>query len=57
LFRIIGAGVSVVVTQNLGGGQREAANKVACAVVGASTWWAPSPDWLRCWARTACCIC
>jgi Na+-driven multidrug efflux pump len=38
LFRIIGAGVSVVVTQNLGGGQREAANKVACAVVGASTW-------------------
>lgn len=38
LFRIIGAGVSVVVTQNLGGGQRDAANKVACAVVGASTW-------------------
>jgi Na+-driven multidrug efflux pump len=38
LFRIIGAGVSVVVTQNLGGGQRAAANKVACAVVGASTW-------------------
>jgi Na+-driven multidrug efflux pump len=38
LFRIIGAGVSVVVTQNLGGGQREAANRVACAVVGASTW-------------------
>ncbi|WP_343731574.1 MATE family efflux transporter [Duganella sp.] len=38
LFRIIGAGVSVVVTQNLGGGQREAANKVARAVVGASTW-------------------
>jgi Na+-driven multidrug efflux pump len=38
LFRIIGAGVSVVVTQNIGGGQREAANKVARAVVGASTW-------------------
>lgn len=38
LFRIIGAGVSVVVTQNLGGGQREAADKVARAVVGASTW-------------------
>ncbi|WP_229257622.1 MATE family efflux transporter [Duganella callida] len=38
LFRIIGAGVSVVVTQNLGGGQRAAANRVACAVVGASTW-------------------
>jgi len=38
LFRIIGAGVSVVVTQNLGGGQREAANKVARAVLGASTW-------------------
>ncbi len=38
LFRIIGAGVSVVVTQNLGGGQRAAADKVARAVVGASTW-------------------
>ena len=38
LFRIIGAGVSVVVTQNLGGGQREVADKVARAVVGASTW-------------------
>ena len=38
LFRIIGAGVSVVVTQNLGGGQRAAANRVACAVLGASTW-------------------
>ncbi|CAN7559797.1 MULTISPECIES: MATE family efflux transporter [Duganella] len=38
LFRIIGAGVSVVVTQNLGGNQRDAANRVACAVVGASTW-------------------
>src|SRR5476649_2436807 len=38
LFRIIGAGVSVVVTQNLGAGQRAAANRVACAVVGASTW-------------------
>ncbi len=38
LFRIIGAGVSVVVTQNLGGGQRDAADKVARAVLGASTW-------------------
>ena len=38
LFRIIGAGVSVVVTQNLGGGQRDAADQVARAVVGASTW-------------------
>jgi Na+-driven multidrug efflux pump len=38
LFRIIGAGVSVVVTQNLGGGQRAAADQVARAVVGASTW-------------------
>jgi Na+-driven multidrug efflux pump len=38
LFRIIGAGVSVVVTQNMGGGRREAANKVARAVVGASSW-------------------
>jgi putative MATE family efflux protein len=38
LFRIIGAGVSVVVTQNLGGGQREAASRVARAVLGASSW-------------------
>ena len=38
LFRIIGAGVSVVVTQNLGGGQRAAADQVARAVLGASTW-------------------
>ena len=38
LFRIIGSGVSVVVTQNLGGGQREAANRVARAVLGASSW-------------------
>ena len=38
LFRIIGAGVSVVVTQNLGGGRRDAADKVARAVLGASTW-------------------
>jgi len=38
LFRIIGAGVSVVVTQNLGAGQRDAARRVACAVLGASSW-------------------
>lgn len=38
LFRIIGAGVSVVVTQNLGAGQHEAARRVACAVLGASSW-------------------
>lgn len=38
LFRVIGAGVSVVVTQNLGGGQHAAAHRVALAVLGASTW-------------------
>lgn len=38
LFRIIGSGVGVVITQNLGGGQREVANKVALAMLGASTW-------------------
>lgn len=38
LFRVIGAGVSVVVTQNLGGGRRDEADRVARAVLGASTW-------------------
>jgi len=38
LFRVIGAGVSVVVTQNLGGGRRDEADRVALAVLGASTW-------------------
>ncbi|RQO62081.1 MATE family efflux transporter [Paucibacter sp. KBW04] len=38
LFRIIGAGVSVVITQGLGAGQRGEADRVARAVLGASTW-------------------
>ncbi len=38
LFRIVGAGVSVVVTQALGGGRRDAADAVARATLGASTW-------------------
>lgn len=38
LFRIVGAGVSVVITQALGGGRRETADAVARAVLGASTW-------------------
>jgi Na+-driven multidrug efflux pump len=38
LFRVVGAGVGVVVTQNLGGGRPERANAVALAVLGASTW-------------------
>jgi putative MATE family efflux protein len=38
LFRIIGAGISVVVTQNLGGGRRDRADAVALATLGASTW-------------------
>ncbi|MYN45838.1 MATE family efflux transporter [Pseudoduganella sp. FT93W] len=38
LFRIIGAGVSVVVTQKLGAQQHDAAQRVARAVVGASSW-------------------
>jgi putative MATE family efflux protein len=38
LFRIIGAGVSVVVTQALGSGRREAADGIARATLGASTW-------------------
>jgi Na+-driven multidrug efflux pump len=38
LFRIVGAGVSVVVSQCLGGGRRAAADEVARATLGASTW-------------------
>lgn len=38
LFRVIGAGVSVAVTQALGAGRREQADAVARAVVGASSW-------------------
>lgn len=38
LFRIIGAGVGVVLTQALGAGRRDAADAVARAVLGASTW-------------------
>ncbi len=38
LFRILGAGISVVVSQNLGGGQRAAADDVARATLGAPTW-------------------
>jgi putative MATE family efflux protein len=37
-FRIVGAGVSVVVAQALGRGQRDAAHAVARAALGASTW-------------------
>ncbi|MBV8605137.1 MAG: MATE family efflux transporter [Pelomonas sp.] len=36
--RIIGAGIGVVVTQNLGAGRRAQADAVARAAVGASTW-------------------
>ncbi len=38
LFRIVGAGVSVVVAQSLGGGRREVADAVARATLGASSW-------------------
>jgi Na+-driven multidrug efflux pump len=38
LFRVVGAGVGVVVTQNLGGGRPDRAQAVARAVLGASTW-------------------
>lgn len=38
VFRIIGAGVGVVLTQALGAGRRDAADRVARAVLGASTW-------------------
>ncbi len=38
VFRIIGAGVGVVVTQALGAGRRDTADELARAVLGASTW-------------------
>ena len=38
LFRIIGAGVSVVVTQSLGAGRPEQARALARAALGASSW-------------------
>ena len=38
LFRIIGAGISVVVTQSVGSGRRDNAVAVARAALGASTW-------------------
>ena len=38
LFRIIGAGVGVVLAQNLGAGRRPAADAVARAALGGSTW-------------------
>jgi putative MATE family efflux protein len=38
LFRVVGAGVSVVITQNLGAARRDAADGAARAVLGASTW-------------------
>lgn len=38
LFRVIGAGISVVVTQSLGGGRPDQADSLARAALGASTW-------------------
>lgn len=38
LFRVVSMGISVVITQNLGGGNLGQANKIACAALGASTW-------------------
>ena len=38
LFRVIGAGVSVAITQSLGSGRTAFARRIAFAVLGASTW-------------------
>ncbi|MFS8064239.1 MAG: MATE family efflux transporter [Luteimonas sp.] len=38
LFRIVSMGVSVVITQNLGAGHRDGADRLARACLGASTW-------------------
>lgn len=38
LFRVVSMGISVVITQNLGAGNRLQADKIAHAALGASTW-------------------
>ena len=38
LFRLVGAGVSVVITQNLGAGHRREADRVARAALASGTW-------------------
>lgn len=38
LFRLVGAGVSVVITQNLGAGHRDEADRVARAALASGTW-------------------
>ena len=38
LFRLIGAGASVVVSQALAGGQRDESARAACATLGAGAW-------------------
>ncbi len=38
LFRVIGAGISVVVSQAIGGGRRDTADGLAKACIGASVW-------------------
>lgn len=38
LFRVIGAGIGVVITQALGSGRRDTADAVALATLGASSW-------------------
>lgn len=38
LFRVVGAGVGVVITQSLGNGRRDRADALARAALGASTW-------------------
>jgi putative MATE family efflux protein len=38
VFRVIGAGIGVVLTQSLGAGQAESAQRLARAALGASTW-------------------
>jgi len=38
LFRVVGAGISVVVAQALGGGHRDAADRTARASIGAASW-------------------
>jgi putative MATE family efflux protein len=52
LFRIVGAGAGVVLTQALGAGRRDEADRVARALLGASTWIGVALAATAAWAAT-----
>jgi len=54
VFRLVGAGVSVVITQNLGAGHRHEADRVARAALASGTWMGGSRP---CWPPWGPCLC